>query len=98
MNCNYTVRAARCDHRRSADEIYRTLARITAPLTRSWERLERARRIVIKFNMTQPDTARFAGRRQELVDEDVIRAVPTGVLGVYPGQRRRTAGRVPVSA
>ena len=25
--------------------------------------------------MTEPDTARFAGRRQELVDEDVIRAV-----------------------
>ena len=75
MNRRYTVRAARCDHRASADEIYRTLDRITAPLTRSWERLERARRIVLKFNMTQPDTARFGGRRQELVDEDVIRAV-----------------------
>ena len=75
MNCNYTVRAAHCAHRASADDIYRTLERITAPLTRSWERLERARRIVIKFNMTQPDTARFGGRRQKLVDEDVMRAV-----------------------
>ena len=75
MNQHYTVRAARCDHRASAEDIYRTLERITAPLTRSWERLERARRIVLKFNMTQPNTARFGGRRQELVDEDVIRAV-----------------------
>ena len=54
MNQNYTVCAAGCDHRASAEEIYRTLERITAPLTRSWERLERARRIVLKFNMTQP--------------------------------------------
>ena len=98
MSRRHTVRAARCDHRASADEIYRTLDRITAPLTRSWQRLERARRIVLKLNMVtdtapspagacrraprnclrlnmQPDTARFGGRRQELVDEDVIRAV-----------------------
>ena len=60
MSRRHTVRAARCDHRASADEIYRTLDRITAPLTRSWERLERARRIVLKFNMTQPDTAASA--------------------------------------
>ena len=70
-----TVRAARCDHRASPEEIYRTLERITAPLTRSWERLERARRIVLKFNMMQPNTARCGGRRQELVDEEVMRAV-----------------------
>ena len=68
MSRGYTVRAARCDHRASAGEIYRTLERITAPLTRSWERLERARRIVLKFNMTEPDTARFAGRRQVVPD------------------------------
>ena len=75
MRKRYTVRAERCDHRASAEEIYRTLERITEPLTRSWERLERARRIVIKFNMMHPDTARHHGRRQELVDEEVMRAV-----------------------
>ena len=31
MNRRYMVRAARCDHRASADEIYRTLDRVTAP-------------------------------------------------------------------
>ena len=75
MSERYTVRAERCDHRASGDEIYRTLERITEPLTRSWERLERARRIVIKFNMMHPNTARHHGRRQELVDEEVMRAV-----------------------
>ena len=75
MSKRYTVRAERCDHRASAEEIYRTLERITEPLTRSWERLERARRIVIKFNMMHPNTARHHGRRQELVDEEVMRAV-----------------------
>ena len=75
MSERYTVRAERCDHRASPEEIYRTLERITEPLTRSWERLERARRIVIKFNMMHPDTARHHGRRQELVDEEVMRAV-----------------------
>ena len=75
MSERYTVRAERCDHRASPQEIYRTLERITEPLTRSWERLERARRIVIKFNMMHPDTARHHGRRQELVDEEVMRAV-----------------------
>lgn len=75
MDKRYAVRAERCDHRAAPEEIYRTLERITAPLTRSWERLERARRIVIKFNMMQPNTARHAGRRQELVDPEVMRAV-----------------------
>ena len=75
MHDKFTVRAARCDHQASAEEIYRTLERITAPLTGTWERLERARRIVLKFNMMQPDTARYRGRRQELVDEEVMRAV-----------------------
>ena len=48
---NYKVRAAHCNWRASEEEIYRTLRRITDPLHRSWEKLEKADRIVIKFNM-----------------------------------------------
>ena len=39
----YTVRAAHCDHRATEDEILAALRRTTAPLDRSWERLEKAR-------------------------------------------------------
>ena len=73
----YRVRAASCDHRASEEEIYRTLRRITDPLERSWERLEAASRVVIKFNMMMPPdrVAIFRGRRRELVDDAVCRAV-----------------------
>ncbi|AWT59735.1 MAG: hypothetical protein DF168_00929 [Candidatus Moanabacter tarae] len=73
----YTVRAAHCNHRASDEEIYQTLKRVTNPLKRSWERLEKANRIVIKFNMMkQPeDVVYFEGRRQELVDDSICRAV-----------------------
>lgn len=73
---NYAVRAARCDHRASEEEIYRTLCRITEPLERSWEELERARTILIKVNMMMPPEriVRFEGRRRELVDDEVFRA------------------------
>ena len=62
----YTVRATQCNHRASDEEIYQTLKRTTDPLKRSWERLEKANRIVIKFNMMkQPeDIVYFEGRRQ----------------------------------
>ena len=39
---NYKVRAAHCNWRASEEEIYRTLRRITDPLHRSWEKLEKA--------------------------------------------------------
>ncbi len=73
----HTVRAARCDHRASDEEIYQVLRRITDPLKRSWERLQQANRVVIKFNMMkQPeDIVYFEGRRQELVDDAICRAV-----------------------
>lgn len=73
----YMVRAARCDHRATEEEIYGVLARLTAPLTRAWEKLERARKVVIKVNMSWPPERiqRFEGRRRELVDEDVCRSV-----------------------
>ena len=73
----YKVRAAHCDHRVSEEEIYQTLRRITDPLTRSWEKIEKADRVVFKFNMMMPPEriVYFEGRRQELVDEAVCRGV-----------------------
>ncbi|HXI16449.1 MAG TPA: hypothetical protein VNM48_08760, partial [Chloroflexota bacterium] len=46
----YTVRAAHCDYRASEEEIYDTLRLITDPLTRSWEQIERADKVVMKLN------------------------------------------------
>ena len=67
----YRVRAAQCDHRASFEEIYETLKRITDPLKSSWARIEKAKKIVIKFNMMKPidNVVYFEGRRQELVDD-----------------------------
>ena len=71
------VRAVRCDYRATDQEIYAALRRATDPLDRAWHRLEHADRIVIKFNMLGPSKQvhRFEGRRQELVDEAIARAV-----------------------
>jgi uncharacterized protein (DUF362 family) len=73
----YAVRAARCDHRASEEEIYATLRRITDPLARSWEKIERAQKVVMKLNMMKlPERiVYFEGRRRELVDDAVCRAV-----------------------
>jgi len=73
----YTVRAARCDHTSSFEEIYDTLKRLTAPLKSSWKKIEKAKKIVIKFNMMSlnENIVYFEGRRQELVDDAVCRAV-----------------------
>ena len=73
---SYTVRAAHCDHRSSDEEVYRTLRRITDPLTRSWEKIEKAKKVVIKFNMMKPSygITYIEGRRQELVDDSVCLA------------------------
>ena len=73
----YRVRAAHCDHRASEEEIYQALRRITDPLDRSWEKIEKADRVVIKFNMMKPPERiiDFEGRRRELVDDAVCRAV-----------------------
>ena len=74
---SYTVRAAHCAYRASADEIYRALSVITGPLDRSWRRIERADRVVIKLNMMKlPEKIAYLhGRRRELVDDAVCRAV-----------------------
>ena len=73
----YAVRASHCDHRASEEEIYEVLKRTTDPLERSWQKLEKARQIVLKFNMIKPPERieYFAGRRRELVDDAVARAV-----------------------
>ena len=73
----YAVRASHCDHRASEEEIYEVLKRTADPLERSWKKLEKAQRIVLKFNMIKPPERieYFAGRRRELVDDAVARAV-----------------------
>jgi uncharacterized protein (DUF362 family) len=74
---DYTVRATHCSHKAPRDEIYRKLVEITAPLDRSWQKIEQARRIGIKINMQMrsDNIRRIGGRRQELVDDDVMWAV-----------------------
>jgi uncharacterized protein (DUF362 family) len=76
MEKAYKVRAIRCSHKASQEEIYERLQTITGPLTRSWEKIENARRVGIKVNMQMRtnDIRRIGGRRQELVDEDLLRA------------------------
>jgi uncharacterized protein (DUF362 family) len=72
----YKVRAVHCSHQASAEEIYAKLKEVTAPLSRSWEKLAKARRVGIKVNMQMrtDNIRRIGGRRQELVDDDVLRA------------------------
>lgn len=73
----YAVRASHCHHQASEEEIYEVLKRTTDPLERSWQKLQKARRIALKFNMIKPPerVEYFAGRRRELVDDAVARAV-----------------------
>ncbi len=71
------VRAIRCSHKASQEELYERLKTITAPLGRSWEKIEKARKVGIKANiaMREDNVTLIAGRRQELVDEAVVHAV-----------------------
>jgi len=75
----YSVRVARCSHSAPYDEIYATLCRIIEPLERAKQKLKAARKIVIKTNMAWPKdrVIYFEGRRRELVDDEVMRAVLT---------------------
>jgi uncharacterized protein (DUF362 family) len=77
MPKSYTVRAAYCHYQSTDEEVYRSLRRITDPLERSWENLQKAKRIAIKFNQDW-DPARLVthlGHRQQLVSNVVARAV-----------------------
>jgi len=75
----YSVRVAHCSHTTPYEKIYDTLCRIIEPLERSKQKLKSARKIVIKTNMAWPKDRieYFEGRRRELVDDDVMRAVLT---------------------
>ena len=75
MDKKFSVRAVQCDHRASDEEVYEALKRATGPLTRSWDRLKNAKRIAIKFNMMHTKVEYFEGRRRELVDDAIARAV-----------------------
>jgi uncharacterized protein (DUF362 family) len=72
----YKVRAVHCSHQASSETIYARLKEATAPLSRSWEKLATARKVGIKVNMQMrtEEIRRIGGRRQELVDDDVLRA------------------------
>lgn len=72
----YKVRAVRCDHRSSDEEVYQALRRATDPLDRAWQRLGRAKKIAIKFNQDKASekVVMLAGQRQQLVSDSVIRA------------------------
>ncbi|MBT3346606.1 MAG: DUF362 domain-containing protein [Gemmatimonadetes bacterium] len=73
---SYHVRAMHCDHLATEDEVYETLVRATAPLTDTWERLAKAKRIGIKINQDEhPDEqVQHAGMLQQLVCDKVVRA------------------------
>ena len=73
---DYMTRATHCNYQATEEEIYQTLRKITDPLTRSWSKIEKAKKVVIKFNMMKlPDRIEyFRGRRRELVDDAVCRA------------------------
>lgn len=71
----YTVRASRCDHGATDEEIYEVLKKTTKPLVSSWKKLDRAKTVVLKLNMMHNKPEYFEGRRRELVDDSVCRAV-----------------------
>jgi uncharacterized protein (DUF362 family) len=73
---NFTVRAVHCDYRSSDEEVYQALKRATAPLERTWEKLNKARQIAIKFNQDWlPDRVVIhQGHRLQLVSDPVARA------------------------
>ena len=71
----YAVRASRCDHQATDEEIHEVLKKTTEPLESSWSKLERAKTVVLKFNMMHSTIEQFEGRRRELVDDAVCRAV-----------------------
>ena len=74
---NYLVRAAKCSHTADSSTIESILDDITRPLSDSWERIGNAKKILIKTNMVWPPDkiTYFSGRRRELVDDAVMRAL-----------------------
>lgn len=75
-NLDYKVRAVSCHYEASDDEVYEAIKRATDPLTDSWDRLKKAKRIGIKFNQDKETKNRvyFEGQLQQLVSKKVARA------------------------
>jgi len=73
----YQVRAVHCDYRAEDKAVYEALKRASAPLTKAWDKLRAAKTIAIKFNQDYPPsrTPYFEGMRQQLVSDQVARAV-----------------------
>jgi uncharacterized protein (DUF362 family) len=73
----YRVRALQCDHTAEEDAVYEVLREATDPLEKSWDRLENAETIAIKFNQdfATDRVVMFKGQRQQLVSDKVARAV-----------------------
>jgi uncharacterized protein (DUF362 family) len=73
---HFTVRAVYCNYRSSDEEVYQALKRATAPLERTWEKLNKARQIAIKFNQDwlRERVVMHEGHRQQLVSDPVARA------------------------
>ncbi len=73
---DYKVRATHCDYRAEEDLVYEALKRATDPLTETWNRLAKAKRIGIKFNHDQliKQWIRYEGQLQQLVSEKLARA------------------------
>lgn len=73
---NYKVRAVSCHYEASEDEVYEAIKRATAPLSESWDRLKKAKRIGIKFNQDKETKNRiyYEGQLQQLVSQKVARA------------------------
>jgi uncharacterized protein (DUF362 family) len=73
---NFSVRAVHCDYRSSDEDVYQALQRATAPLERTWEKLNKARRIAVKFNQDwlRERVVMHQGHRQQLVSDPVARA------------------------
>ena len=73
----YIVRATHCDYRAADEQVYQALKRATDPLTETWDRLSRAKRIGIKFNQDKhvERQVRYEGMLQQLVSAPVVRAV-----------------------
>ena len=74
-SANYAVNAVVCDHSARDEEVFESLRRATNTLTRSWQRLESAKSIAIKFNQDFGHEYMFLGQRRELVCDPVVRAV-----------------------
>lgn len=72
----FKVRAVHCSHRATDEEVYLALKRATAPLTRAWDKLRKAKRIAIKFNQDKEprNLITWQNHRVQLVSDSVVRA------------------------